>query len=307
MLELCVHNMESPDRSWNDEPSPPPPPYSCPHTNQWCNYFLVSDITDLLASGEELYDRLVPLPSHTDHGNSLLHDEATPVIPPSSNSDSNNLDTFDMTSFDRKGTSRILNVTPMQLQTRDVGGCGISLDIIRPQPVLPSNGHFQKFTPSGFVVMGLESSTSLPEGIPLGHHLHWNSPQHHYLDSISPASSAADSDVTVGKTNIPTRGSGRKNRNWPERGSGRCHSGDALLSISPDISMTNGYATMPSPSSSAYHRECGLERSTSLTIEASHGSLENLRLLDSEVNMAFRRDNPGRISITKKSKYWGIW
>jgi len=71
--------------------------------------------------------------------------------------------------------------------------------------------------------------------------------------------------------------------------------------------MINGFATMPRLSSPSYHSDVGgpaLHHSMSVNAEtSSHGSLENLRLSDSEVNMAFRRDNPGRISITKKSEF----
>ena len=93
----------------------------------------------------------------------------------------------------------------------------------------------------------------------------------------------------------PVRGSGRKDRNRPERGSGRSHTHQVLggVSASPEL-HANGYATLPRASS--HHGDVG--GATGLD---SVASLENLRLADSESNSAFRRDNPGRISITKKS------
>lgn len=163
----------------------------------------------------------------------------------------------------------------------------------------------------GLVMGGVSSTSSLLSDV--GSHPHqWNYPSRYYPDSASLSSSVADGDQPVGRTDAPVRGSGRKDRNRPERGSGRGHAsgGSTLSSISPEPVMVNGFATMPRLSSPSYHGDAAgptLVHSASVTLETashgSHGSLENLRLSDSEVNMAFRRDNPGRISITKKSMY----
>ncbi len=66
-----------------------------------------------------------------------------------------------------------------------------------------------------------------------------------------------------------------------------------------ETELMNGYATLPR----VHHRpgEVGGAAATTLTLQEA-ASLENLRLSGAESNMAFRRDNPGRISITKKSK-----
>lgn len=114
----------------------------------------------------------------------------------------------------------------------------------------------------------------------------------------------------MGMTDAPIRGSGRKDRNRPERGSGRNHvsqsssgSGSGLSSVSPELLMTNKFATLPRLVPHHGSQASGGQATpTDQESASAHGSLENLRLSDSESNMAFRRDNPGRISITKKSK-----
>ena len=163
---------------------------------------------------------------------------------------------------------------------------------------------------TGLVMGGVSSTSSLLSDVGGNHSQQWSYPARYYPDSASLSSSVADGDQPVDRADAPVRGSGRRDRNRPERGSGRGHTsgGSTLSSISPEPAMVNGFATMPHLSSPSYHGDAGgrtLVHSASVTLETishgSHGSLENLRLSDSESNMAFRRDNPGRISITKKS------
>ena len=113
---------------------------------------------------------------------------------------------------------------------------------------------------------------------------------------------------------VPTRGSGRRtdrdrerDRNRPERGSSRSHarSSSAHLSSSNFMSETfpDGVATLPrAMSRSSDRRSSATARSTTPT-NPETSSLDELRLEDSESNSAFRRDDAGRISITKKSKF----
>lgn len=124
-------------------------------------------------------------------------------------------------------------------------------------------------------------------------------------------SSAGDSSQLV-----PTRGSGRRtdrdrerDRNRPERGSGRSHarSSSAHISSSAFLSdaIPDGVSTLPrAMSRSSDRRESATGRSTTPTNPETTSlcSLDELRLEDSESNSAFRRDDAGRISITKKSK-----
>ena len=120
---------------------------------------------------------------------------------------------------------------------------------------------------------------------------------------------------------VPTRGSGRRtdrdrerDRNRPERGSSRSHarSSSAHLNSSPFLSDTipDGVSTLPrSMSRSSDRRGSGAARSTTPTNpeSVSLSSLDELRLEESESNLAFRRDDAGRISITKKSKSVKLW
>lgn len=114
---------------------------------------------------------------------------------------------------------------------------------------------------------------------------------------------------------VPTRGSGRRtdrdrerDRNRPERGSGRSHarSSSAHLGSASFISdtMPDGVSTLPrAMSRSNDRRGSGVGRPATPTNpeSASLCSLDELRLEESESNLAFRRDDAGRISITKKS------
>ena len=116
---------------------------------------------------------------------------------------------------------------------------------------------------------------------------------------------------------VPTRGSNRRmdrdrerERNRPERGSGRStHSRSSSAhfhstTFSSDV-IPDGSSTLPrAMSRSSDRRGSGTGRSTTPTNPESSSlcSLDELRYEDSESNMAFRRDDAGRISITKKSK-----
>ena len=83
-----------------------------------------------------------------------------------------------------------------------------------------------------------------------------------YGQPFSPYSSDSASSTPYGGqpggmwdiSQVPTRGSGRKDRNKPERGSGRNHasyhstssgSASAVSNISSELNVTNGYATVP--------------------------------------------------------------
>ena len=118
---------------------------------------------------------------------------------------------------------------------------------------------------------------------------------------------------------VPTRGSGRRtdrdrerDRNIPERGSGRLQhtrSSSAHLSSATSFlsdTIPDGVATLPRAMSRSSDRRGSTAggRSTTPTNPESSSlcSLDELRLEDSESNSAFRRDDAGRISITKKSK-----
>ena len=126
--------------------------------------------------------------------------------------------------------------------------------------------------------------------------------------------------ASSGSQLVPTRGSGRRtdrdrerDRNKPERGSGRLQhtrsSSAHLSSTASFISDTipDGVSTLPRAMSRSSDRRGSSTggRSTTPTNPESTSlcSLEELRLEDSESNSAFRRDDAGRISITKKSKY----
>lgn len=118
---------------------------------------------------------------------------------------------------------------------------------------------------------------------------------------------------------VPTRGSGRRtdrdrerDRNIPERGSGRLQhtrSSSAHLSSATSFlsdTIPDGVSTLPRAMSRSSDRRGSAAggRSTTPTNPESSSlcSLDELRLEDSESNSAFRRDDAGRISITKKSK-----
>ena len=121
---------------------------------------------------------------------------------------------------------------------------------------------------------------------------------------------------------VPTRGSGRRtdrdrerdrerDRNRPERGSSRSHhtrsSSAHLNSATSFLSDTipDGVSTLPRAMSRSSDRQgSNTGRSTTPTNPESSSlcSLDELRLEESESNSAFRRDDAGRISITKKSK-----
>ncbi len=166
----------------------------------------------------------------------------------------------------------------------------------RPHPLSPSDIDYQLYSPTR-----TSSSSSRDNSMPHHHHSnHHQQNSSHYSDSstaMSHAHSVADP---------PIRGSGRKDRNRPERGSGRNHTPQmpVLVSASPEL-MMNGYATIPRASPSQHHGNSGEGGGAAVghtpTNSMGVASLENLRLSDSECNAAFRRDNPGRISITKKS------
>ena len=123
---------------------------------------------------------------------------------------------------------------------------------------------------------------------------------------------------------VPTRGSGRRtdrdrerDRNIPERGSGRlqharsssAHLSSATAAFLSDT-IPDGVSTLPRAMSRSSDGRRGSNatggggRSTTPTNPESSSlcSLDELRLEDSESNSAFRRDDAGRISITKKSK-----
>ena len=145
--------------------------------------------------------------------------------------------------------------------------------------------------------------------------------------SSDTGSTASGTAYTVGVSSVtsegsqlvPTRGSGRRtdrdrerDRNIPERGSGRSQhtrSSSAHLSSATSFlsnTIPDGVATLPramSRSSDRRGSNAGGRSTTPTNPESSSlCSLEELRLEDSESNSAFRRDDAGRISITKKSK-----
>ncbi len=263
-----------------------------------CPSHLLSLSPDLLGSGDELYDKLEPLPDSDpsrNHTSSVLLEQAAAMSYLSSTGQRDsvsNLDNVDMTSLDVRGMSRSSSTTS---NTRPVQSHPplMSRETTPSASDLPPPGRRKPASSS--------SSSTAPS--------HWSYTGQQYPDHSS-ASSVANGDQQVGRTDAPVRGSGRRDRNKPERGSGRGHAsgGSVLPSISPESTLMNGFATMPHLSSSSYHSDASghvLAHSTSVTMDTashgSHGSLENLRLSDSEVNAAFRRDNPGRISITKKS------
>lgn len=166
--------------------------------------------------------------------------------------------------------------------SRDPGAAAMSRHVLSPSDI-----DYQILSPTG---SGSSRESTLP-------HQHFHQRNSSY-DSRSPSypsdSSASVTYSTVGvAADAPIRGSGRKDRNRPERGSGRSHVVGGVTG-SPEM---NGYATIPRTS---HHGDVGGAAATPTGLDVA--SLENLRLSDSESNMAFRRDNPGRISITKKSE-----
>lgn len=217
--------------------------------------------------------------------------------------DFSNLDDKDITSLDRRDMSRHSSFTsisnnyrshpphpPHMSRDHSMGGASS----LNRQPLSPSDIEYQVFSPTG-------SSTSSRENtIPRQSST--------YENHTSYTNRSLSYTGEVGVSDTPIRGSGRKDRNRPERGSGRSHTHQLSgggLTMSPDPGLMNGYATMPHMS--PLHQS----NDTAATIMETL-SLENLRLSDSESNMAFRRDNPGRISITKKSKiripaFWTHW
>ena len=280
-----------------------------------------------MGSGE-FYDRLEPLPPSSSsaatsgHASlphppppavfshfSSLYDEAAFDVGYHSdkNTELSSLDRKDITSLDHRGANRQSNHAPNNPNpapnrshpphmSRDLSGGGGPVGAGRhhPHPLSPSDIEYQLFSPTGSASSRENSATPRQ---------HQRSSSYDSRNSSRSISSTSHTSSSVGMADAPIRGSGRKDRNKPERGSGRNH--NSLMSIggagggggvaSPDLVM-NGYATLPR--SSSHSKEVGHATPTSMDT----ASLENLRLDDSESNMAFRRDNPGRISITKKSK-----
>jgi hypothetical protein len=117
---------------------------------------------------------------------------------------------------------------------------------------------------------------------------------HHGYD---PASSVSFSAVTLSREQAPTRGSGRKER---LRSDPNLLRGATILADGGSGSEQSDIFNHTSRSTSHTHSETpppipGEEE------EEGAGSLNNLRLSDSEPS-SFRRDDKGRISITKKSE-----
>lgn len=258
---------------------------------------------DLLGSGE-LYDRLEPLPSSSTRSSSSTHSSSIasavstpPILSHFSslydeaaysashyNANQSSVDHRDLISLDLRGMARPPNVPrayPPHM-SRDLA--------MNRHPLSPSDIDYQIFSPTS-------SGSSRENTMPRQHQ------QNSSYDSPS-SSYPSDSSASVMHTNVgvvadaPIRGSGRKDRNRPERGSGRSHANQMAGGITASPELMNGYATIPRASS--HHGDVGGVEATPTSLEAA--SLENLRLSESESNMAFRRDNPGRISITKKSK-----
>lgn len=278
-----------------------------------------------MGSGE--FDRLEPLsstspPSSTSMPHpapptfahfSSLYDEAAFSVNYSPDRNANADQQQTMTSLDHKGMSRqsnpahnaIRSVHPPHMSRDQNGVAALSLN--SRQVISPSDIDYQLFSPTG-------STSSRENTLPYQyqHHSSYSSrsSSSYPFDSTS-TSSVSHTSAGVGvDVDAPIRGSGRKDRNRPERGSGRSHTPQLtrsdleaiMVSNNPPDLVMNGYATIPrgSPRGSSHQREGSASVATPTGMEAA--SLENLRLSDSESNMAFRRDNPGRISITKKSK-----
>ena len=246
--------------------------------------------SDFVASGDELYDRLEPLPSASAspvHAYSMMYDDMTYTVLPPRSSSSSHFDMFGVTSLDYRGMSRSSSTYTPRPQT------GVAMATQRQHSALGLSGHSIPLTGSSEVMRsGLTRSM---QEIPQPNR--WSSASR-YRDSTSPSSvSVSGSDGTLGRTDAPVRGQGLKDRTRTDRGGSYSNAsgGSTLSSVSPDL-IVNGFATLPC------RNKAGTVRNMSGNVETSHGSLENLRLSDSEVNMAFRRDNPGRISITKKSE-----
>ncbi len=217
-----------------------------------------------------------------------LYDEVAASMTISTNSDISSLDRMDQSSLDRKGMARPPSSSslssqrsyPPHMSRGKVGAASAS----GRHPLSPSDIDLQLYSPTG-------SDNHAPL------HQHRHTPG--YSSQFSDSTSITSIGHAVGVADVPIRGSGRKDRNRPERGSGRNHgsgSGSGLSSASPDFT---GYATLPRITTPLI----GGARVGSVAMDSPlHGSLENLRLSESESNPSFRRDNPGRISITKKSK-----
>lgn len=282
----------------------------------------------MMGSGE-FYDRLEPLPTSSSSPSSghaslphntpsifsnfsSLYEEEAAFAPgsyPGSRNvelNSSSLDKHDLTSLDHRGMARQSNYSPSIIRSHPPHmSRDLSVGVVSSQHTIsPSDIEYQLFSPTG-------SGSSRENTMPCQHFRNSSYDSYsssHPSDSTSSAS-ASHASASVGMADAPIRGSGRKDRNRPERGSGRSHASQmpgsssggsgmmGVASLSPELVM-NGYATLPHVSSQA---EPGETSATPISIEMT-ASLENLRLSDFESNMAFRRDNPGRISITKKSK-----
>ena len=289
----------------------------------------ISSSLDLAGSGE-LYDKLEPLipPSptlsapvqpyfpHSSHisGHSPFYDEvaSTAMIHSDRNADLSRLagGRDEASTLDRMNMTRIhsgVNLNSAHQYpphtSRDLSGGGSSSLSSR---LSPSDIDYTIYSPTS------SSFSSRENTMTSQHHrrnLSYESHSSHYSDTTSITSQAR---AEVGVADAPIRGSGRKDRNKPERGSGRSHASQspssgcisAMSSASPELILTNGYATIPRTHSHCHNHHRGDIGGGSMSAmeTMSPGSLENLRLSDSESNMAFRRDNPGRISITKKSE-----
>lgn len=244
--------------------------------------------TDLLGSGE-FYDRLEPLPSDSSVPGPI---SATPPTFSHFSSlyeeigNGNNNTTDVESSLDIRGMSRPQDHTSSTAPRSYAPQMSHENSASSRHPLSPSDIEFKLFSPSG-------SASSRDSTLP-----RQQQRKSSYDSHTSSSSYPSDSAHHVGNvgvaTDAPVRGSGRKDRNRPERGSGRSHTHQVLGGVSASPELTNGYATLPRVSS--HHGDVGV--ATGLD---SVASLENLRLADSESNSAFRRDNPGRISITKKS------
>lgn len=266
-------------------PTTPPPPTSLPLLAGHAP----SSLPHMFAHISSLYDEAAASSGHGYH--------------PHTNQSS--LDRRDLTSLDQRGVSRqqqqphpVRSHPPHMSRDLTGGGAGaLSSGGSNRQPLSPSDIEYQLFSPTG---SGSSRENTMPRQHQKQQQQHQRNSSYDSRTSSSHPSDSASSTVGIGypggMTDRPIRGSGRKDRNRPERGSGRNHTPQVGgASASPELVM-NGYATVPR-SNSTNSRERG---ATPTSLEAA--SLENLRLDDSESNMAFRRDNPGRISITKKSE-----
>ena len=225
----------------------------------------------------------------------------------SHSSTSSSLDRRDISSLDHRGIARqgshpVGRSHPPHM-SRDMG---VAVGVAVRHPLSPSEIDYQLYSPTGTGSSLSSRDNTLPRQQPP----HYN---HHHQRNFSydsrNSSRFSDASPTVmghapSAADAPIRGSWRKDRNRPERGSGRSHTPQmpGLASASPDLVM-NGYATLPRTAPQQPNgTEGGGAAGTTPTSSMGAASLENLRLSDSECNAAFRRDNPGRISITKKSE-----